>query len=316
MITQMQMMAVINRLRIDFVESLTTADATAMKPFLFMPNALTTENLGWVGQSPQMRKWLDERIPSGLRNYKNAITAEPYEASLAIDTRDMKRMAKLMQVNQASGVVSKDVIQLRVADLAVRARNYPAYMLTDLRTAGTTALAYDGATFYSDSHSEGDSGAQSNKVGQSGTTVEAAKVDFTSAKTKRRQFKDDRGIRQKGVKPEWWITCGSSMEDVLREAFLLNAVATAGPNPFANQIKAIEVDADITGTEWYLEDFSGELRPFILTEEGDGIEVSNTMVNGTDGMTVEQFMRRKVYFGVEWNGGSGYGDWRRSIRIA
>lgn len=129
-----------------------------------------TEEYGWLGQVPQLRKWQGGRAEEPLNKYTLSITNDIFEATLPISVEDLRR-DKTGQIRQ------------RVSDLAVRAATHWNEILGTLIVngeAGTSMLAYDGQFFFDTDHAESGT-SQTNDL--TATEVPAANVSTTSTLT-------------------------------------------------------------------------------------------------------------------------------------
>lgn len=108
-----------------------------------------SETYRWLAALPAMREWLGGRNVNRLEVHEQIIRNKRWEASLQVSREELRRD-------------KTDQIQLRINELAARASQHWGKLLTDLVEAGTTTTAYDGANFFSDSHTEGDQGSQDN----------------------------------------------------------------------------------------------------------------------------------------------------------
>jgi phage major head subunit gpT-like protein len=115
-----------------------------------------SETYKWLSDVPTLREWKGGRNIKRLVDYGITVVNQPYETGLEFDVKDM-RLEKLGQ------------IQLRIGEMARRARTHWSLLLTNLLIGN--GLAYDGVAFFSASHAEEDSGTQSNLYTNSGTTV-------------------------------------------------------------------------------------------------------------------------------------------------
>lgn len=282
-------------LKRDFIKAFEGAPADYLAAMLFAPSGSASEKYGWLGQAPNMREWKDERVPAGLRDWEYTIRNKRFENSLSVDVPELER-------DQIGA------IRVRIGDLAVRAKDFPHGLLSTLRKSGATLLCYDGAAFFATTHSEGDSGTQSNKLSQTGATIDNVKTDFVAARTAMTAFKDDRGQKPVRVALDLVVVCSPAMEFIMREVFENPTLAAGGKNIYAGQAR-VEVDTGLSGNAWILENRAGMLRGFILQEELP-VRLSNTDVTSD-----EAFMRGKVFFGTEWRGNAGYGDWRYAVSV-
>lgn len=130
-------------------QRITEVNASDWAPSVAMPieTDQASEEYKWLGHSPAVREWIGGRQPAALSEKGVEIANKTFEASLEINADELRR--------DKSGQ-----IQIRIDDLGVRVRNHWHKLLSDLIV--TPGNAYDGTTFYSASHSEGESGTQKN----------------------------------------------------------------------------------------------------------------------------------------------------------
>jgi phage major head subunit gpT-like protein len=119
-----------------------------------------SETYRWLGMVPQVRQWVGGRQVRPLRSQGVTIVNKVWEATIRVDA-DEQRRDKAGQ------------IMVRVNEMARRVATHPNKLLTELIANGESGTAYDGANFFSTSHSEGDSGTQSNSIGYDATTPSA-----------------------------------------------------------------------------------------------------------------------------------------------
>lgn len=119
-----------------------------------------SETYRWLGTVPPVREWVGGRQIKPLRSQGVTIVNKTWEATIRVDA-DEARRDKTGQ------------IMVRVNELARRVATHPNKLLTQLILAGETEESYDGETFFSATHSEGDSGVQSNSITHDAATPTA-----------------------------------------------------------------------------------------------------------------------------------------------
>lgn len=110
-----------------------------------------SESYNWLGQVPAMREWKGGRHAKGLRESGITIVNKEFEATLEVAVADLRR-------DKTGQILT------RVRELAYRASDHHAYLLSQLIAQAEVAVCYDGQYFFDTDHSEGDSGSQSNKI--------------------------------------------------------------------------------------------------------------------------------------------------------
>jgi len=110
-----------------------------------------SETYRWLGMVPQVREWVGGRQVRPLRSQGVTIVNKVWESTIRVDA-DEQRRDKTGQ------------IMIRVNEMARRVATHPNKLLTDLMLSGASDVGYDGAPYFSATHSEGDSGTQSNSI--------------------------------------------------------------------------------------------------------------------------------------------------------
>jgi len=285
-------------LRAEFMKAFELVETgKIMSAAMKVDSSAASEKFGWLGSVPQMQEFKDEKSPKGLLDHNYTIANVPYEATLKVD--------KFAIRNDQLGAV-----QVRIRDLAGRAKTFPIKLMLDLLINGDTQLCYDGQAFFSASHSEGDSGTQSNIVNGTGTTLAQVTADFMSARTAMMGFLDDQGqpMFEDTIQQDLLIVCGPALQGVMEQ--MLNS--TVLPNNGTNILyKAadISVSARLTGNDWYVLNRYGAVKPLVF-QENMPIEFG-----ALEGNSDEGFKRRFYLYGVEWYGNAGYGLWQKAVKV-
>lgn len=285
-------------LRADFMKAFEATSAPALlDAAMKVASTADHEKFGWLGASPQMQEFKDEKIPKGLLDFNYTITNVPYEATLKVDKFALRN-------DQLGGV------QIRIRDLANRAKIFPVKLLMDLLMAGNTQLCYDGLPFFSASHSEGSSGTQSNLLSGSGVTVAALTTDFYAARAAMASFKDDQGQPFYEDMPsgqDLVVVCPPAMQGAFEQLFNAAMISNT-TNTLVNAAQVV-VNSRLTDTnDWYLLNKGGAIKPLIL-QENMPVEFG-----ALEGNSDEGFKRRFYLYGVEWYGNVGYGLWQKAVK--
>jgi phage major head subunit gpT-like protein len=119
-----------------------------------------SETYKWLGMVPQVREWAGGRQVKPLRSQGLTIVNKTWESTIRVDADEQRR--------DKSGQ-----IMVRVNEMARRVATHPNKLLTDLMLNGATDTAYDGQPYFDTSHSEGESGTQSNSITYDATTPTA-----------------------------------------------------------------------------------------------------------------------------------------------
>lgn len=110
-----------------------------------------SETYRWLGMVPQVREWKGGRLVRPLRSQGVTIVNKVWESTIRVGADELRR--------DKTGQ-----IMVRVNEMARRVATHPNKLLTDLVLGGASATAYDGQPYFGTTHSEGDSGTQSNSI--------------------------------------------------------------------------------------------------------------------------------------------------------
>lgn len=127
---------------------------------MHFPSSQGSETYRWLGMVPQVREWKGGRKVRPLRASGVTLVNKVWESTIRVDADELRR--------DKTGQ-----IMVRVNELARRVATHPNKLLTTLIQNGGAGAAYDGASYFSTTHSEGDSGTQSNSIGYDASTPTA-----------------------------------------------------------------------------------------------------------------------------------------------
>lgn len=279
-----------------FMQSLENFSGNWQDAMLFVPSTVSNEDYAWLGDVSQMEEWNSELVPRGLTEFDYSLRNKRFGSALKIYDDDIndERYGQTL---------------IRVSDLAEKAKMFPGVLLRNLRANGTTALCYDGQPFFSTTHSEGESGTQSNLVTGTGTTVAQVQADYKTGRGLMFGYKTDKGDVFVRENPRFVAVCGPQMEVVIKEALMVTTLAAGGQNVYAGMVSAVEVDPGITDNDWYVEDRAPRMKAYIL-QEREGVTPANTMP-GSDTHVKED----ATLYRAKWRGNAGYGQWRHAVKI-
>lgn len=284
-------------LRAEFMKAYSSQeDSAIISAAMKVNSSAASEKFGWLGSAPMMQEFKDEKVPKGLLDFNYTVTNVPYEATIKVDKFTLR--------NDQLGAV-----QVRVRDLAARARVFPIKLLVDLLVAGSSQLCYDGQAFFSASHSEGSSGTQSNLLSGSGVTTSALATDFRAARAKMLGYLDDQGqpMFEDIAGQDLLVVCNPAMQGVFEELF--NASMISNTSNVLKGAAQVAVTSRLSDTnDWYLLNRGGAVKPLIL-QENMPVEFG-----ALEGQSDEGFKRRFYLYGVEWYGNVGYGLWQKAVK--
>lgn len=251
------------------------------------PNIATEVKLGelvgnypWLGQFPQMREWVGDRVLNDMNAYSYSLTSKSYEATIEIATIDFKL--------DRIGLVKPKIMQM-----AEDSKKHYDYLVLDLFEAN--ALCYDGKPFFSDIH-----GTLSN-IGTKKLSVEA----LFNARAKMMKLVGDKGDILNitpdllVIPPELEVTAKKILEADFDENGATNIAKGLLKKGYLVNRKLTDPNG------WYLLDTSKQIKPFLLqiTEEITFVAMDKVDDEGV-------FMRDRVRYGVKSMDTAGYGVWQ------
>ncbi len=277
-----------------------------------MSSTQAIETYGWLGSAPGLREFIGGRTPAELAETSFTVSNKDYEGSITFKSKDMRR-DKL------------GMIQIRVNQLADRASDHPAKLLSSLIIAGEATNCYDGQFFFDTDHSEGSSGAQSNDItfdisdNGTGGTATAPKADtvagaILAAIQQIYTFKDDRGEPMNQGAAKFQVQVPVSFMAAGLEA--IYSQLTGGGN--TNVLKALEGKFQIDlvpnprltwTTKLAVFRTDDAAKPFILQEE----DIPDVISLG-EGSEYEQLNKEQL-FGIDWTGNVAYGYWQHACLV-
>ena len=291
-------------MKTNFMKAYEMADKEYEKLVTTISSGKSSETYPWLGGVPKMHEWKDERIPQGMLEHNFTIINRDFEASLAVD----KNAIDDDQYGQ---------IEVRISELATEAVRFfgeLAFTLISQGTAttgtagsiydGVTISCYDGKAYFATNHSEGDSGTQSNEG-----TSEFGSANIQTAVSAMKRLKNDKG-KPAGVKPNLLVVPTElewSAKELLNSSYYPDEGATTtklATNVLKGAFNLIVTEYLTDSDNWYLFDTNRVVKPLILQ-----LRKKPDFTSLTDN-TEAAFMRKQLYYGIDWRGEIMWGDWR------
>lgn len=268
-----------------------------------------SETYKWLGTSPIMREWIGGRQAKGFRENGFTIKNKTFEATLEVMLDEIRR--------DKTGQV-----MARIRQMAERAQDHDAKLLSALIVAGESSLCYDGQYFFDTDHSEGDSGSQSNDRTLDITTPSAptpAEMETAILKATEAMFgfKDDQGEPINGSAREFLVMAPVNHLRAVAGA-LGTSVVLEGGESRNNLIMAVgslggfvyrmAINPRLTNNDrFYLFRTDGATKPFIRQVEED-LTIS-ALAEGSE----EEFKNNRHLYGIKRTGNVGYGLWTGAV---
>lgn len=286
-------------LRTEFVKAFNNGeDPKDVMPMIMETKSTSNqEKYGWLGESPQLREWTDERVLSGLADFDYTLPNKDYEATLKVDKNTMDD-------DQLGNV------KVRVRDLAARARTHVRKLFFDALVAGTTELCYDGQAFFSNSHPESGTN-QDNLLGYSAAGSVPTLAEFTAAfevaRAAIQSFKDDQGEPRNEGELNLICVASPTLRTVMDQAFNSTLVNGGDTNVLKGAAKPL-TSSRLSGLDFYLLETSGVIKPLIK-------QVRQQINFEALEKGEAAFMRKHLLYGVDYRIGFGYGAWYKAVKM-
>lgn len=249
-----------------------------------VPSTKSSEDYGWLWNTPDLKEWKDERAPKLLLENWFTLVNKDYEASIAVHRNTIKDD----QYGQ---------VKIRVQWMAYAAWKGYDRIFAEVIEAWSSTLCYDGQNFFDTDHAEGASWTQSNyEASGRALTVANAKIVYTNMTN----FKDDQWLPA-GVKPTH-VVVPEALRFAAEEIFNPMGTGDTNVNTAMKWMCKVIVDPFFTdATRWYMVDLSQPVKPFIF-QNRQPLEWSEDLTS--------LFKRKEILYGVDWRFVFGYGDWR------
>jgi phage major head subunit gpT-like protein len=245
------------------------------------------ENYNWLGELPQMRKWVSDRALAQLRAFVWQIRNEWWANGIEVSLDDIR--------DDRLGLVTP-----RIQALAAMAELHKDQLVFDLLKLGATSLCYDGQFFFDTDHQDGSEAAQSNK-----STTALSSAEYNSAWQAMISFTDPNG-EPLNVTPTHLVV-GPKLRSTARTILLAERGASGATNLDFGTANLI-VSPRLVGTYddyWFLLDLSKPVKPIVFQER------TPVSFKAQDDPTDEHmFMRRVARYGADGEYNAGYGLWQ------
>lgn len=250
----------------------------------------------WLGAVPPLREFVDERRPSGLAAYAVSIEDKVFESTIAVDR-------KAIEDDQL------DLIRLRIRDLAYRIAQHRHQMVVEALSAGFSATAYDGASFFSTTHPLPDGSSYSNRG-----TGTLSDTTLAEAISQMMLVPDDTGIPL-GILPDTLVVGPKNQWTALELVESQTVVNKSGDfvsnyaNVFHGRLRVVVSPflRDASDDYWFLLDTKRPVRGLILQQRSDVPVEFNAMESHN---SESGFMRDRYLYGVRARYNVGYGLWQ------
>lgn len=274
-----------------FFEALDATIGDYQRVATIVPSESDEESYPWLGAVPSVREFKDERMPLGLLEHNYTIRNKTWESSIAVERAAIE--------DDKYGQ-----IRLRIQSLAREAKRHVDELVFTLLKGGFTDTCHDGQYFFDTDHSDGESGAQSNK----GTSALAA-ASLQAAITAMMKFKDDRG-KFLGIVPDLLVvppdlqwTAMELLESTYWPESVTNSEKMAS-NVLKGKLDLLVSPYLTDSNDWFVLSTRGVIKPVIL-QSRTPVEFAALEADSESG-----FMRDQYIYGVRARYNAGYGLWQ------
>lgn len=230
----------------------------------------TMEEYLLTSMTPPMQRWIGQRSVKQFLVESLQVTNDTFETTV----RDFRKNWMHDKTGQ---------LNVRLSEMAGRSVQHWAKLCTELLAAGTSTLTYDGANFFSASHSFGASGTLTNLLTSSdyatlnvGTAAKPTATEFVDALydviNHFYGFKDDQGEPINEDAMAFTVNVPIGMAPAARQATTTKILTGSRDNPILDSGFTVDVVANprLSATDaFYVHRTDGALKTFILQQRDD-----------------------------------------------
>jgi phage major head subunit gpT-like protein len=262
---------------------------------------MPAQKYAWLGATPPMREFVDERRPGGMNAYSVSIEDKTFEASIAVDRR-------AIEDDQL------ELIRMRIKDLAVRVASHRHQIVIEALIGGFSLNGYDGVTFFNTAHPIPNGATYSNR-----TTAALNATSLADAISAMMLTPDDVG-QPLGIVPDTLVV-GPKLAwtaiELLESPVVVykgNSSDQAPSTPYINAFHgklSLIVTPFLNGASddyWYLLDTKRPIKGVILQQRSDVPVEFSALDNSSSSEAA--WMRDRYYYGVRARYNVGYGLWQ------
>ena len=283
-------------LKVLFLKHFATEGALASRLCHIENSDSDAESYDWLGQSPTMQEFLDERRSIPLSNTKYTITNKTWESTITVSRSDL--------ADNKTGS-----IQMRIRQMAAAAAGHSNKLIISQLESGTTDTGYDGVAMFSNSHTAraDEGGTSDNLLAGTGTTTAQVGADFATAKAEMLKFVGENGepFHADGI-PQLTVVCPPDMEKAFRET--LNAGIVSNTSNVQVGAADLIISPRLTdANDWYLLR-TDSVRPLIF-QDREPLEFTSL-----EGSSDNGFLRDQWSYGIRARYNVGIGFWQAATK--
>jgi phage major head subunit gpT-like protein len=122
-----------------YQQAITQAKPQAQRIATVVPSTTKTEEYGWIGKIPNVRKWVGDRMVQNISNSSYYIKNEPYELTIAVDRDDIE--------DDNLGIYGPLFSEMGLATVS-----HKDQLVYGALNAGFANICFDGQPYFSPNH--------------------------------------------------------------------------------------------------------------------------------------------------------------------
>lgn len=261
-----------------------------------IPSDKDTEHYAWLGATPNVNEFLDERRTGDMKEYDYLIKNKTWESTISVDRTALEddqygQIAMRVKQMAQSGTVALDTL------------------VFGLLGGGFVNPCFDGLSFFNTAHPLGKLGDGYGSQSNMGTEALSG-ASLETAITSMMRHQNDQG-RPMGIIPDLLVVPPElywQATQLLNSAFFPDSppigIQSLAMNPLRGLLSLVTTPFLSDTQDWYLLDTKRVVKALILQMRKD-FEFEALEMNSETG-----FLRDTFYYGVRARYNAGYGDWR------
>jgi phage major head subunit gpT-like protein len=250
----------------------------------FAPSTGAGEDYAWLGDIPQFRKWVGDRVFKDIRAYKYRIENEEWEDSIAVPRKDVE--------DDQLGLIGP-----KVKMLAEAYRKLQAKLLADLLNNGFAANCYDGQYFFDDDH------PKYNEAAGTWNNLGVAVLDATGFKAGRLAMESLVSDQDSPLDTTPDLLVVPPALRATAEEMILKATLSGGEtNSLYKAVDIMVLPRLTSATAWFLLDTKHAVKALMFQER---IKPELTALDKPDDANV--FLQNRFLYGGRARCNAGYG---------
>lgn len=269
---------------------------------MVVPSESAEETYAWLGQTPQMREFVDERQPMGMSEHYFTLRNKTWETSVAIERAAIEDD----QYGQ---------IKIRIQQLAAEVNRHKNELVFGLLSGAFTGTCYDQMPFCDTLHPTYNASGEVVSATYNVNEVDVA-LSAENLKTAISAMKVYTGNRGKiwNIIPDTLVVPPAyewTAREILNSAYYPDMPAADYPavpktNVLQGALQLIVSPYITDSTSWFLLQCNGPTKPIILQDRAP-LEFTQLEADSDSG-----FMRDQFVYGVRSRYNAGYGVYQQA----